>query len=298
MDFKNVIFQEYPYNVLKFICEAYTLEINDFKESINEDDVIYCVSDYAGDTKEDINNTYSFVFITKQELNKFILDIWGFAGDNKVESLSFFEFKKFKKDKVRKRLLPNFLDMISKVNALSITVMTDKFFMNQDGNPAEILKENIDSNFPSHLAHRIIDICQIQTFFIALLSNGNHYVWYTDRDAMFDTIEKKEGALTLLKHHFKFFNVNIKNKKFGLRVDDGKSMEGHILAVPDLLLGAYNDIINSNKNKKDIKDYSKLIFEWSKCPDSSFKKIIYSIKHENSEKIRMKNLLNYSIEEL
>jgi hypothetical protein len=253
---------------------------------------VVCFTDFAGERAEDSHYSYSFMLIDDNEMNKAVERIFMLRNQEKEwKENSLIEFKKLKKDKVRQRLLPQFLQLFDDSKALLIIFLIEKdsphYFFQQKSETSSVLNELGYGNWKPSIIRKFNDILAIQAYLIKrFLNKETHYTWYSDRDDIFGAMGKyKIGLMDLVATYFEKYGVELKDNTFSYIFDQETSLDSDFLSIPDLAGAAVLECIEKQKGDiKKLKIWTGQILKWITNPESQFKKIVLVGYQRDNEK--------------
>lgn len=248
-------------------------------------ETVLSISDYSGEDNRTDYQTYSF----------FILDynnagVWNQKRINlRNEKLGIrnMEFKKLK-DKLKLKILEDYLDMFDSVDGILATFAVHKSIKNIFGydDPAKILKQENLGEYTSDVAEKFLRIIHFNALLVSGLTNSNHkFWWYSDQDSSMDknidSFIKLTGQIfdLYVPHKLGFFGFSRsfaenKNEPF----DDLQSLS-------DLVAGAVIDYLTINSDESNelsnLREKVKIIMGWHRKEQSKLKKLIISLEEMN-----------------
>src|SRR5215218_7019458 len=155
-------------------------------------DAIAVFSDYSGDSKDALYNTYSFLFCSPHYLEYFeremekIRELYGLNTPFKE-----IKFEHLHYGPIARSLYDYLILLNNYVPGLLFTLIVDKRITSLFGEPAreaqkyasKILRENGFGEWKGKVAERLLRVVHTISYFLALLSKDGQYIfWMTDND--------------------------------------------------------------------------------------------------------------------
>ena len=239
-------------------------KLPDFSNS----DTVICFSDYSGDN--DLHKIYSFLFVDLQQAIKThkAIDILR-LNEPEWKSKSWIEYKKLNKDRVRRRLLPEFLELANELHGILFTFSIheradDIIVKNGSMELSSILKNAGHPWWKPHIARKLTEVIFLKCYCAKkLISESNNYIWLSDRDAIND--EGKNRIIytsNLLERGFEIFDIKRKSATIATNriYNDPTNFYGDMLSICDLVSGAVTEVLDKKfgDNKMKVPTFQTL----------------------------------------
>lgn len=250
---------------------------------------IFCFSDYAGDRTSDNHHVYSFLFFDYKASGAFKNETELLrAKENAWNHHSFIEYKKIPSDKVRARILPDFLKAADLLRGLLIVVYVEKevgsLFDPEDGNLADLVEKDGLGAWKGHIVEKLFQVLFFQVSIASRLLKEQHkYFWYSDRDAINDEgRERFQHVGALLGKFLDAFNVKCQLSGYATNLEDDSpdNYFGDVLAITDLAAGATLEHFEESFGPDKVKLTSDQILKWFAQPSASLQKIQIRLRKE------------------
>lgn len=253
---------------------------------------IIIFSDYAGERKEDKYYSYSFYITDRDSTLNAVFDLLDLRkNEPEWKETSFIEYKKLKKDKVRRRILPEFLNLFDNYKGLIVTVLIEKtspnYFMKVSGKEAEHLNNLGLGSWKPEILRKLSNILTIVAFLVKrFLDKNKDFYWYSDRDDIFGANQSKgDKTLNMFSLFLKTFKAEIKEKRFRFVSDKHRVPDSDFLSLTDLSAGAILDHYQKSQKGGELKGWTKQITKWMFSNDSNLKKVVLLGGEEGNQKI-------------
>jgi len=242
-------------------------------------ETINCVTDYAGDRECDDHYVYSFIYYDYKksaEFERLITDLRN--KEPEWKDSSFIEYKKLTKDKVRRRLLPELLNIANTLQGIIIVFYVDKkiksFFAEKQGQVSNTLKVAGFGDWKPQIAEKLLEVLLIQSFFTSKFVSTKHkYFWYSDRDAINDEGRSRIAFVgKLLGHFLDSFEVYPAFTGYGTNLEDDNYF-GDVMSIADLCSGATLEFYEEQIDADLVKVSSNEVLEWFAVDSPNLKKI-------------------------
>jgi hypothetical protein len=238
--------------------------IQDFLKINFGDENILIVSDYSGDRKEDNFYVHSFLITNIPEGAMHISRMYAFRDSNPdLPNNSFFEFKSIKKDKLRKRLLPEFLTISDKLDGLLVVFLEEKqckWLGNLDGEISKKLKGMNLGDWKSHISRKMLTTFILGAFLASKIPRRDrNLIWISDRDSRIGDNESQQFySMEIFKIVFNLFDTEFKN--INRYTQHNKAPDEDLNSVVDVAAGFLLDILDKGVKHSFSSDYAKWFF--------------------------------------
>lgn len=255
---------------------------------------VICVSDYAGEHNAANFQVLSYLFVDFNRCGIFeSLITWLRRGRWKDKSN--IQFKSLGKDKVRRAVLPDFLQAANTIPGLSITFLIDKdiielFPLKENRTIHEVFQEEGLGEWKPAVAEKLARIVHIKSLLVAALTReGQKFGWFTDRDAITESDKKladlgniSQRVLNIYcQHELGFYG-------YGKSFDDNPEfIISNLLSIPDIVGASVLEYVESfHQNGKDktkvlLKhDYTNEILMWLADNSKPLKRLVFHIQVE------------------
>jgi hypothetical protein len=262
---------------------------------LSESESIFCFSDYAGDRQSDQNNVYSFLFFDYKQSAEFKAKSEALrTKESQWRHHSFIEYKKIPGDKIRARILPEFLQIADTLKGVLIVIYVDKeidsiFESKGQIELAKILKDEGFGEWKSPIAEKLCQVLLFQSYFASkLVHDKQKYFWYSDRDAINDEGNARiEYVGKLLGRFLDLLETypNLTGYATNLEKDGPDNYFGDILSIPDLVSGATLEYFEEQFGKDRVKGTTDEILQWFSQPSMSLQKIHIRLRRDGDKLI-------------
>lgn len=269
--------------------------------NFNNSSEIIIISDYSGERREDTFNAYSFLVLDKASYLKVIPAIQKLrAQEPEWKDNSFMEYKKIKRDRVRLRVLKDFIRLIDDVNGLLFNVLLDKesfdFFQKVTDEDLKEMKEKKYGEWKKHIFQKSINILYIISFLMKRFSSEkNHLTWYSDKDDIFGANQAQvENTLDILSVFLNKFEVKSKDNTVTFFSDSDMSPDSDFMSIVDLSAGSLLEYHqNSHENFDNYSEITKTTYLWTFLNFYRLKKIsiICKVDSENKTLVGLESLV-------
>ena len=289
---KNVLMDEFKnnYPASSIILEDY------FSKAIEQDkiflpdlsfenDTIFILSDYGGESSNSKYLTFSFLLCSYKQLAPFYEEMSKIREKNGLnEPSKEISFKDFHYGPIS-RSLDDYLKAINiLVPGLIFTLVVNKNVQTVFGNDkksaqkflTKTLKEYGFGDWKPNVAEKLILILHSMSYLIGLLSKDNQKLfWMTDNDAIAPNKEKFNITLDLFS---RILNLYTKNKfePFGgatpFEEKDYKFLD--LLSIPDIVAGSIEHYLTRDKKMEDltVSEGANKVLMWLALDGISLKK--------------------------
>lgn len=201
------------------------------------------LSDY---TSSPYQHYYSFVLTNEKELQKFSREIENWRTRYRIGTRRF-EYKKFS-DRIKLRLLPQFLKMMDQVPAVSLTIAIERKIKSLISGPniertAYPAIENVPDSIADSLVEKVFRSAAFASVLVnGLAKSGQDLVWISDDDDMFADHRVREGVRPIIEE---VFNLTTSAQMGTLDLALASTFERHaaindLLSVSDLCCGYFS----------------------------------------------------------
>ncbi|MCH7399895.1 hypothetical protein MM236_18010 [Belliella sp. DSM 107340] len=252
-------------NVQKILDDLYIKD--NFKELTELNPIlgndIFIISDYIENGKRNNFSVYSFLVTDDNELLLHSERLNQFRELNRIPENSFFDFKKVFQDKQRKRLLPDYLEIIDQMKGYLFTLVINKEVVNNFSK--DTLIEHFEAKgfgkWKPHILAEMILTFSVYAFLASKIKNTN-ILWLSDEDSRFGNNESQQ------KNSIKFLELFLLNQKIPkpkriyLQCDSKEKkfyQDRDLKSIVDLATGSINDCID---NPEKVRDISLDYYRW------------------------------------
>ncbi len=267
-------------------------------EFTNSEEIIV-FSDYSGERSDDKHYSYSFYIVDRDSTLDAAMAILELRKrESEWNDNSFIEYKKLNKDKVRRRILPQFLRIFDNYEGLVITVLIEKTSPNYFMSVSEVEAQSIDKlglgSWKTEILRKSSNILSILAFLAKRFLNEKRMLtWYSDRDDIFGANQSKSGkTLDMFSQFLYVFEADIKGRAFRYVSDKHTIINSDFLSIADLSAGAVLDYYQVSYKGGEIKEWTKQIIGWMAFNNSRLKKLMIVGREEGDQK-QLISLRNY-----
>lgn len=262
-------------------------------------DTVISLSDYAGDDQAGNYDCLSFFLVDFNNAGVWEIFRREFRKNEKY-FIGEMQFKKINQDKVRQRILSQYLNLFDRINGLSLTFLIHRNVKKLIAeSPHVVLEKEGLGKWKPHIAEKLLRAIHFQMPLVyGLTSQKNMFSWLTDRDAITKDQQKLLEIFQRISsiyqtHTFRKFSLAVKfeEKSLGLVIED-------LMSIPDLVGGAvlefHNQIIKEAGIVDNVKVQSKSseILKWLANKKTNLKKHVCII--ELKDKLWNMRFLNYN----
>ncbi len=269
-----------------------------FPNFLNSTEVVI-FSDYAGERPEDEYYAYSFYLIDSATSIDATSQIMALRNkEPQWVNNSFIEYKNVSKDKVRKRILPYFLNIFDNLDGLVITFLIDKkspnYFLKVSDHQAELIKQLGLGSWKTEILRKSANILSLLALLVKrFLNEETVFTWYSDRDDIFGAEQsKKSHTLDMLSKFLEIYEVNIKENRVRFISDKETILNSDFLSVADLSAAAVLEYYQVGYQNGEMKDTTKTIIAWLSSNKTRLKKLMI-VGEENGNNKQITALRNY-----
>jgi len=257
-------------------------ELPDFRD----DKSIFVMSDYGGEHKHAVFNTYSFLISSVDRLSAFKRETHVLREKHGLNApFKEFAYKDLAYGPIQ-RSLGEFLRISDQsVHGVLVTVSVEKSVPSLFGPEKSAAQQGlVDLLFANDLgqwgrgeAEKLLRICHPIAMFLALLTHsGQKFVWMSDRDAITDDGSKRtfENTQRVFLHALQMYTDN-EYEVFGFaKPFEKESFTSDLLSLTDLAAGALQDVLQQLK-AKNVRDHvgKRQIIRWLGTPRASLQKV-------------------------
>lgn len=288
--------ENYPYfsALLNLIVQEEIRELPDFSDDSN----IAVMTDFGGEHKGALFNTYSLLFMAYNKVGVFGQKIIELRNKHSLLApYSEFAYKKLKSGD-RSRALQEYLQLVDQyIHGVIITVAIDNKIKTLFGSDKQqtypVMTRNLAENglgeWSGPTAEKVLRVTHLIAAFSSLLTHENQrLLWYSDNDPINDDGKKRDFNNTqqiFTRALAMYLNHSLDLVGFGKSFND-KSHLDDLLSVPDLAAGVVQDLLSQHYTQEDIPGghEKEIVMKWIATPAKYLSKITLQItKMPNGE---------------
>lgn len=262
-------------------------ELPDF----SDDRAIFCMTDFGGEHKGALNNTYSFLIVSQSKLGPFSEEMQNLrVRRNLLSPYQEFSYKDVEPGP-KGRALPEFFDVVDGLlHGVVLTIAVDKRVGSFFGEPRKVAYSNIVRDlaelgmgtWKGPEAEKVLRVSNMLAAVLSVLASPGHkMLWYCDNDAI-----NANGKKRTFEHTQKIFTLAL-GTYIGSQFEmvgfakpfDGKSHLDDLLSVADMAAGVVSDILDGHARNNEIegKDEKVHVIKWIGQSSAYLSKVVIHI---------------------